>query len=255
LKKIYTHLSLDLDAASAVSLYLLDNHMLSCEDVVFVPADFDGKDMATEDVAIDIYAGGKGIKGTKSAFSTVLNNEVENKYKSAFTNVSYFIDIVDTTHGLSSRELPNDGVPTMLDTFRWLKKSCNSDKYLLQQWSHVISGIWHSHKDYLKAVSAAKTAVWEGNVAIIKGIVPLQTSTLLFNSGAELVVYESGFNMGVMRSPKCNVHIGRKLKDFLPEWFHHPDGFLSCWGTNKAPKDIPSDYSVDFVADLASALV
>ena len=59
---IYTHLSLDLDAASSVSLYLLDNPNLSLNDVKFVPADYDGTAMKYEDVAIDITLGAKELK-------------------------------------------------------------------------------------------------------------------------------------------------------------------------------------------------
>jgi len=253
---IYTHLSLDLDAASSVSLYLLCNPNLSVTDVVFVPADFDGKTMKYEDVAIDIYAGDKGIKGDKSAFSSILNI-VDKRYKNAFLSMSKFIDAHDSTGDWKSAyNVPKDEkIPTILDTFRWYKRSIKEDKLILNHWASVINGVWLSYNDYNRAKKLALRAQWDGPyVAIIKGSAPLQTCSILFDMGADFVVYESGNNIGVIRSNNNKEHLGNHLVKWFPDWFHHPDGFLSCWGSNKAPKEQPYDTTAEYVAELVTPL-
>lgn len=254
--RIFTHSSLDLDAASSVALYMLHNPRIKLFDVCFVPADYDGATMDEGDLAFDIYAGGKGLKGDKSAFSAVLKI-VDRKYQPAFNDVAKFIDIHDSTGDWKiAYDVPKEErLPTMLDTFRWMKRTINHDGFLLHNWEKVIRGTWLSYNDFNKAKKIANKARWVGpKVALIEGQAPMQTCSILFNIGAEFVIYEDGNNIGVIRSSKSKVNLGEHLSKWFPDWFHHPDGFLSCWGSIKAPKDTSSGVSIDFVSEIVSTI-
>lgn len=247
-------MSLDLDAASAVSLYMLQKN-ITIDNVVFVSADFDGKGMAEEDIAIDIFVEGKGIKGNPSAFSSILHI-IDKKYKKPFAELSKFIDAHDYTGNWKTAYVvdDNENIPTILETFRWLRRT-NDDEALLTIWFLVIKGIWLSYLDFIKAQKYADNAKWEKSVAIIEGKCPLQTSSILFKNGASFVVYNDGNNIGVMRSPDNEINLGEHLKKWFPDWFHHPNGILSCWGSVKSPKEFPYGISATYVAEIVSTLL
>jgi hypothetical protein len=53
------------------------------------------------------------------------------------------------------------------------------------------------------------------------------------------MVYHEGFNLGVYRypgQPEPDLHC---LAPHVPGWFSHPGGFLTCWGSRKAPATSP----------------
>jgi hypothetical protein len=235
---------------------MLHDQSIEIYDVQFVPADYDGSTMQEGDLALDIYAGGKGIKGDKSAFSSVLRI-VDKKYAPAFKDVATFIDVYDSTGDWKfAYGIPNsERIPTMLDTFRWMKRTIEHDGVILYNWCDIIKGVWLSYNDFNKAKKLANKARWVGRkVALIEGRAPMQTYSILFNIGAEFVIYEDGNNLGVIRSNKSKINLGESLVKWFPDWFHHPDGFLSCWGSAKAPKDKPSGVSIDFVSEIVSTL-
>lgn len=59
--RVFTHQNVDLDAVMSVAAWL--EFVDPTAEVVFVPANFDGVSMEEGDVALDLDAGGRGIKG------------------------------------------------------------------------------------------------------------------------------------------------------------------------------------------------
>lgn len=243
---IYTHLNLDIDAASSVALYLITKRD---DNVQFVSADFIPK-LEVNDVAIDITAGGMGLKGDKSAFSLILSMSPK-KYQLAFEKLAVMIDAYDSTG--TYPKVPGYPGVTIIDTFNYLKRGIGLDQELLKAWKPVIEGIFFSWRDFQSATKEANTAEFVGKVAIIKNA-PRQTHSILFDKGVEFVVYEDNFNLGVIRNPRSNKNLGNHLRKDLPEWFHHPKGFLSCWGCNKAPKFVASEISAETLAEMVNSL-
>lgn len=69
--RIFTHINVDLDATASVwaARYFMAN--MAGAPVEFRPADWDGAEMIQGDIAVDINAGGRGIKGEKGLDGTV----------------------------------------------------------------------------------------------------------------------------------------------------------------------------------------
>ena len=102
--KIFTHVSVDLDAAGSVWAAKRFIPGADKAEVVFVPANWDGTGMDNGDIAVDIYAGGKGVKGrvspdghTHSCFQTILERFALRADKLALCNLTAFIDACDST--------------------------------------------------------------------------------------------------------------------------------------------------------------
>ncbi len=53
------------------------------------------------------------------------------------------------------------------------------------------------------------------------------------------IVYHEGYNLGVSRYPGQKEPDLHRLAPYLPGWFSHPGGFLTCWGSHKAPATSP----------------
>jgi hypothetical protein len=53
------------------------------------------------------------------------------------------------------------------------------------------------------------------------------------------MIYQDGFNLGVVRHPRRKEIDFRLLREELPGWFIHPSGFMACWGSFKAPANGP----------------
>lgn len=246
---IYTHQNLDIDAASSVWLFKLYHQR--DDEVIFVPADY-VPNTAVEyapDIYIDIPAGGLGWKGEKSAFSEILER-TNDEFQEAFKDLKVLIDIKDST-GETIR-IPGMSSGTIVDTFIHIKDYYGKDdNALLLAWKPVIIGMLSSYRRYQKALRAADRAKMIENIPIIKNA-PSQTASILHSRGAEFVVYEDGFNVGVIRSNSSKKNLGELLRDRLPTWFHHKSGFLSCWGCNKAPKYSPADISAEELAEIVS---
>lgn len=257
--KIYTHRNLDIDAASAVSLFLLiGNHRIS--SVKFVEADFDGNEMLSEDIAIDIFAGGRGIKGAESAFSEILDLYGDRSYIDCFNNLSRFIDAHDLsgrwTNGFNILGEDIIKIPTILTCFEAMKTSYNDDLTLLLSWRAVIQGIYKKYKKNIEAKKETKLATFPyPNIAIIREPAYRETVNNLFRKGTvDFVIYSSGNNLGVIRRNNLNINLGQFLKEDLSDWFHHSTGFISCWGSEKAKKSTPANISPEELADKVAVI-
>jgi len=238
-------------------------------------ADYDGSTMEPDDIALDIEANGKGEKGrivtrgiktfVLSAFSLVVEKIEDVKMQKAYEDLSVFIDALDSTGNWVTAYYPHivgdtkeaRKIPTILDTFFALKHFYGLDDLgLLKAWKPVMDGFWKRQLSDLRAEHEAKDAQWPfDHVAIISSSKEPSTMAKVHAQGAHFIIYEDGNNLGVKRSNKLDVNLGKHLQEMLPNWFHHKAGFLSCWGSHKAPKTTPPDISATKLAELVSQIV
>lgn len=273
--KIYTHNNVDLDCASVVCLAMMNNQIskdLTPSVVKLVPADWEIDDtVENDDLILDLFAGDKGeiaLVGDRmtvgSAFSMYLKEHCSASWQMAFKNLADFIDAEDISGDWRTAYYGMDGVedshtiPTVHDTFLSVKAQMNEtssggysrDIDTIKHWFTFIQGTLVRHYKWKHAKKVAdKCQVLDGLVAIATSANSI-VSRVLFDQGAEFVVYSHGNNIGVLRHPESTVNIGKVLSDQFPEWFHHPGGFLSCWGSLKAPKETPYPAEADYVAEL-----
>lgn len=114
---LYTHKYVDLDAVASV---WAARRFAGMEDagLLFVPANWSGDGMAKGDMAVDLEAGGRGIKGRQdadgkvsSAFAEILGRYAPNEARAALAHVALFIDAQDA-HGQAVKYfLRPSGVP------------------------------------------------------------------------------------------------------------------------------------------------
>lgn len=98
-RSVYTHVSVDIDAVSSVwfaSRFIYPDENL---DIKFVPANWDGQGMEIGDLALDISAGGKGLKGktdksgrVHSCFASLVFDCKDREVKKALKSLAYLID-------------------------------------------------------------------------------------------------------------------------------------------------------------------
>lgn len=101
-KRVFTHCSGDMDSyhsAAAVTEFV-DGFQNA--QIVFVSGSYNGKTMRPSDMAVDINAGGKGIKGTldlsgtrHSSFKYIIDNFAPKADQDALAMVVTYIDTVD----------------------------------------------------------------------------------------------------------------------------------------------------------------
>jgi len=275
--QIYTHQSVDLDNASAVSLAMLI-FGIPIDNVHFMDASWDNPDKLEDILIIDMFCGIKGEQKpgpnnttiVLSAFASILEKYGSADHQKAFEDVAVFIDAQDST-GDWRKAYPqikfsggSRRMPTILTVFFALKNhygvslfKATADKDLLLDWFKIIRGIQQSHDAYQLSKKEADTAEWYEDypILIMRNQKYPQTSKALFNRGAEVIIYTRDYNIGAVRSNKSDVNLGDGLKEFLPDWFHHPAGFLSCWGSWKAPKAKDSGVDTLMLAEWVSRLL
>jgi len=248
---IFTHPSLDIDAASASALLMY--HMFGNfvpDQVTFVPSDWSGQ-LSEGDFAVDIQTGGfkgKQITSSKegvavlSSFSLVLKFLARPAYTEVYASLAEYLDIIDSNPpGCYSDKL------SLQSVFNYLKAFCKTDPLLLRAWYQIIAGMMSSSNDLNKARKQSNRVQYYGQIVYYNGKYNLQLPGLIFrNKNILFFVYEFDNNIGVLRSPKYpRINMGEGLKIYLPDWFHHPSGFLTCWGGYKCPKKFPSEVSLE----------
>jgi len=276
MKTVYTHVNVDLDNASSIALMMLHNKEISLENIKLVPSSWEpGPDgLKPGDLAIDIFAGGHGIKGKDllinnenklgSAFTLILENMIDKGvYYKAFQPLADFLDSLEAVGNWSSfykdagYKIPSD-FPTILQAFSALKFKFKKDDFkILEHWAIIIEGLLEKELSRERAIKDADRAHWFApHIAYIKNAKEPFTSGVLYHRGAKFLIFErtSINTLGVRTRPGSKVDLGKHLKELLPEWFHHPSGFMSCWGSDKAPQESPPQIEAETLADYVLAI-
>lgn len=272
--KIYTHINPDLDAVCSV--WAVRNFVpgFSLADVEFVRANWDGKDLTENDIAVDLEAGGKGIKGnmdkdgtTHSAFATIVARYADEEDKRALEHFVQYVDAQDA-HGSAVEYLaPNiderakeilssSGVNTVL---RALQAQYRDDVKIVSVFGEILDGLYKMGLSRIRAEKEADRAEWVGKVAVIRNAKEFGTNGELFRRGARAVVYVDGPNLGVVRASTVEARMDhssiRSLIGDEEGWFFHPAGFMASRGSRKAPATTPSRVDPARLAEIVNKVV
>lgn len=141
--KIFTHVSVDIDAVSSIWFFLrfILGKTVDEVELKFVPASWSGEGMSENDYALDIRAGGKGVKGEnfngkitscllllyRQAVAESKINEEERRVLKPLVN---FINVHDSEgmNALMSRKNLNEGL--LLKVFLGLQEILSSVKFV-----------------------------------------------------------------------------------------------------------------------------
>lgn len=265
---IWTHIQPDLDAAASVWA-VRRYHGRRDDPVSFKPANWDGEGADPGDAIVDIDCPG-GVKGEivdgkrRSAFASLMTTAPA-EHREALRHVIDFVDRVDSGEpallGLSREEFLRDFYPvTLAGVWRALALTHEDQAEAIEAFGKVLDGLLKMRLERLRAEKAADAAEWVEHgvlrAAVIRDAGVFGVNAVLFERGADVVVFTDGHNIGAVRSDR---HGGRTL-DAEPlrslvageeGWFFHPAGFLAARGTRKAPAASPSCVQPERLAEAA----
>ena len=114
------------------------------------------------------------------------------------------------------------------------------DKGCFKRAKELIEGKIKSERSDLKQKELAAEVNIKNGVAVISNGAKIRGAHV-FNQGAKVLIRESEVGHSIMISKEMS-RKGIKLSELSPllepkGWFIHPEGFLACYGSVKAPKD------------------
>ena len=230
-------------------------------------ANWDGNGIRSGDIALDMHAGGHGIKGetdpdgtVHSCAATILNTFAPQIAQEALKPFIAYIDAHDAFGRAVSYLFPE----MELDEARQFGSIAfgsivlairNQNEHRIHETVRTVIKIFNGiiekyQSKALARIDAKKaTILSEGRIALAMNLhhgVP----SVLFAEGAQFVIFVNGYRMGIIRAhgntcptshPRVQQYV-RKCKE-ESEWFAHTSGFLYARGTKKVVVKSPS--SVD----------
>lgn len=269
---IWTHVRPDLDAVFSVLFVQMFVVPRGAEyELKFVPANWDGKDWKEGDFAVDIEAGGLGLKGVvdsdgtvHSCFASLVAQYASDFDRKALAPLTRFIDVHDSkgsavrtlAPGLSDQDrdaLDFTGLNAVLSA---VKATCGNnegrDHETISKMRMIFTGMLKNARSRQKnedEIDSDPRIEWIGNNREVVISSRPNSMAKLFDRGAQVMVYVDGKNIGIARNGNgryahvpMNHPIIKAVVDRYGEtdWFEHSSGFLFCRGSFKSPAQTKS---------------
>ncbi len=269
--KLYTHKSVDLDAVASVWFVLnfLAERVFGVkkEDIIlnFVPANWDGKELNKNDLALDICAGGKGIKGKQdkdgkvhSCFMLLIEKYGNDQEKAILEDLAYFIDQHDAYGYREAKEFSrnNKNLRSFLsfnDCLHQLKAKFKNDEDVCHLIFNNFDGFLILKKNEIfdkDCVLKSIETVGQTAILVESNGKTHRASKIVFDYGFDAYIYINENSIGLLVRELALVRADHPyILEVIEEanekigedgWFLHPAGYLSCWGSKKSPAKKPS---------------
>ena len=271
--KIYTHVRPDLDAHSSCWAVRRFISLMEDAEIVYVKANWDGFGMESGDMAVDMHANGRGIKGVQdfdgtvhSCFSYIVSNYASREDANYIKDLVRFIDIQDA-HGSvvnhlikyasydARRIFALNNIGAVMRAIEY--KYPDEPKKVFELMSGIFDGYLLMGRANVCAIEEASRMELfaDGRVALVRDKRYSRTDHILWERGVLAIVYVDGFNLGVLRRGGSGFSL-RDGSDFRADhpkirevversgdtsWFAHSKGFLYCRGSRKAPAETSSN--------------
>ncbi len=272
-RRIYTHVSGDLDAYTSIwfaSRFLKKDGKKICflpfskekeEEIIFISASWNGYELRENDLALDIYAGGHGIKGdidsqgrVHSCFFKLVSEYGDDEAKKILLSLAKAVDKHDM--GFLSSSFASSDNENKLDSFialKWMLNNLSED----DEWRKNVffDFLDNFYQDGVNKLTSKQVildnTIKVGEVAIFvkdKDQKKFSNRNELFNLlGFSAKVYVDGNHLGVvikndlvdsgLRADHPYVRSVVEKAGEIEQWFSHPSGFMYSWSCEKAPKD------------------
>lgn len=245
---IATHMHVDADAAFSAALLSV---LKPKAQVVFVPADCEIKDHRT--LAVDMSKGNRAIKGLDegSAFGLLVlgMRSIDPPIYRALRRWGEQLNLTDSGKGC------RDSV-VLAELVKAWRSLGLGDKGCFNRAKELIQGKINSERSNYKQKQRAKSVKIEKGVAVISDGTRIRAAHV-FQRGAKALIRESDVGHSIMFSREL-LKKGIRLNDLAPMlepkgWFVHPDGFLACYGSVKAPKNYrKSGFTIDEIVSMVT---
>lgn len=229
---IATHMYVDADAAFSAALLSV---LKPKAQVVFVSADSKIKDART--LGVDLSNGERTIKGLDvgSAFGLLVlgMKSIDPPVYRALRSWATQLNLTDAGKGC------RDAV-VLAELVKAWRSLGMGDKGCLKRAKELIEGKIKTERSNMKQKALAADVSIKNGVAVISNGAKIRGAHV-FNRGAKVLIRESEVGHSIMLSKEMS-RKGIKLNELSPllqpkGWFIHPEGFLACYGSVKAPKD------------------
>ena len=229
---IATHVYVDADAVFSAALLSV---LKPDAQVIFVSADIEIDDSRT--LAVDLSKGKRAIKGLDvgSAFGLLVMavKSIDKPVHQALHRWAQQLNLTDSGKGCRD--------PVVLAELVKAWRSIGlDDEGCFERAKELISGKIKSERSDSKQKHLAKSVKIQNEIAVIADGSRIR-AVHVFNQGAKVLVRESEVGHSIMISRQL-LRKGVKLTELAPllekkGWFVHPEGFIACYGSVKAPKD------------------
>ena len=229
---IATHVYVDADAAFSAALLSV---LKPKAQVVFVSADSVIEDART--LGVDLSNGERTIKGMNvgSAFGLLVlgMKSIDLPVYRALRSWASQLNLTDAGKGC------RDAV-VLAELVKAWRSLGMGDKGCFERAKELIEGKIKTERSNLKQKELADEVEIKNGVAVISNGAKIRGAHV-FNRGAKVLIRESEVGHSIMISKEMS-RKGIKLSELSPllepqGWFIHPEGFLACYGSVKAPKD------------------
>ena len=229
---IATHMYVDADAAFSAALLSV---LKPKAQVVFVSADSEIEDSRT--LGVDLSNGERTIKGLDvgSAFGLLVlgMKSIDLPIYRALRSWAFQLNLTDSGKGC------RDAV-VLAELVKAWRSLGMGDKGCFRRAKELIEGKIKSERSDMKQKELASKVNIKNGVAVISNGSKIRGAHV-FNQGAKVLIRESEVGHSIMISKEMT-RKGIKLNELSPlleprGWFIHPEGFLACYGSVKAPKD------------------
>jgi len=133
-----------------------------------------------------------------------------------------------------------------------LRKINTSDQECIALMGKILEGInslWLDRTTALKIIQRGETVETKSGekFLILKEETGPMVGIVANEQGFSGALYKNEESLGITRYPGRDIPDLTKIKKFVNEegWFFHPQGFLACRGSRKAPATSPSKYSLE----------
>lgn len=280
--RIFTHQNVDLDNVASTWAAMRFIHGAAEAQITFVPANWNGKGRGrgADDLLLDLTAGIKGeIKDGKrhSCFALLMKQYASASDQAALEPLIRLVDATDSSGNPYRTIAPNLSLEqarlfnrTSLNaTLEALKQSL-TDEEAMSTMCRIFDGylkrgrnLQHTQQLITDPRSVQVFTSTQG-LKVYLAAPDLHLSSAIFEADplAAFVIYRAnqGREYGVNRSDELPhlvianqivldvvAQAGEKLAD-RDGWFNHPNGFLFCWGTKKAPAEKASRVAPEALA-------
>lgn len=229
---IATHMYVDADAVFSAALLSV---LKPKAQVVFVSADSKIEDARA--LGVDLSNGERTIKGLDvgSAFGLLVlgMKSIDSPVYCALRSWATQLNLTDAGKGC------RDAV-VLAELVKAWRSLGMGDKGCLKRAKELIEGKIKSERSDIKQKELAKEVQIKNGVAIISDKTKIRAGHI-FKREAKVLIRESEVGHSIMISKEMS-RKGIKLNELSPllepaGWFVHPEGFLACYGSVKAPKD------------------
>jgi hypothetical protein len=211
--------------------------------------------MEMGDVALDIYAGGKGIKGridkdgaVHSCFASLVFDCKDKEAKKTLKTLSFLIDKHDAFGSSGGGKNISAFIGLSIALRSLQAKHKGGDNIVVSRMFEILDGLYEINKvreDFRKNIGSFVETVGKTALLIAEGQAAT-SSRGLFQRGFDAVVYVDGYNVGLLVRDGYSIH-QPELKELFKkfgeegEWYFHPAGYMVSRGTRKSPVETKSN--------------